>query len=67
MNSPTAKSLAAASPNFGFLADQDLRLLQAATAAERLVFEFPVSVLTRLRQFGELLAQEAAALVGWPS
>jgi type I restriction enzyme, R subunit len=52
------------SPNFGFLVAYDDRLLQSALAAERLVFDDPVAALMRLRQFGELLAQEAAALVG---
>ncbi len=64
MTTPTAKALAAASPNFGFLGGCSIRLVQAATAAEKLVFEDPVSALMRLRQFGELLAQEAGALVG---
>ena len=64
MTNPNADSLAKASPNFGFLVGQDVRLLQAATAAERHVFEDPISALMRLRQFGELLAQEAAAHVG---
>lgn len=58
------QDLAAASPNFGFLKGYSLALLQAAMAAERNVFEDPVTALMRLRQFGELLAQEAAARAG---
>jgi len=54
----------AKSANFGFLGGYDDRLLQSALAAERLVFEDSVAALMRLRQFGELLAQEAGALVG---
>ncbi|MCP4600303.1 MAG: type I restriction-modification system endonuclease [Proteobacteria bacterium] len=56
--------MASASPNFGFLGCYNERLLQAAVVAERHVFEDPVTALMRLRQFGELLAEEAAALVG---
>ncbi len=36
----------------------------AALAAEKYVFDDPVSALMRLRQFGELLAQESAATAG---
>lgn len=64
MSRDTSRSLAAASPNFGFLSGYESRLLQSALSAERYVFEDPVVALMRLRQFGELLAQEAAALVG---
>ena len=59
-----SQNLAAASPNFGFLKGCSPALLQAAVAAERNVFEDPVTALMRLRQFGELLAQEAAATAG---
>jgi len=64
MSPQAVHALASASPNFGFLKSYSDRLLQAAAAAERYVFEDPVTALMRLRQFGELLAQEAAALVG---
>lgn len=53
-----------ASANFGFLRAHGARLLEAALAAERQVFADPVAALMRLRLFGELLAQEAAAYVG---
>jgi type I restriction enzyme, R subunit len=64
MSSSEPRSLASASPNFGFLAGYGDRLIQAATTAERYVLEDPVVALMRLRQFGEFLAQEAAAKVG---
>ena len=56
--------LADASPNFGFLKGFSTSLIQAAVAAERYILKDPVTALMRLRQFGELLAQEAAATVG---
>lgn len=64
MSIDNLKSLAASSPNFVFLKGYDSRLLQAAVSAERFVFKDPVVALMRLRQFGELLAQESAALIG---
>lgn len=53
-----------ASPNFAFLKGQSPALIQAALSAERNVFDDPVAAIMRLRQFGELLAQETAATVG---
>ena len=58
MPPPPPESSKLVSPNFAFLAGRSPSLLQAATAAERYVFEDPVTALMRLRQFGELLAQE---------
>ena len=64
MSSHSPQDLSAASPNFAFLKGRSPRLLQAAAAAERNVFDDPVTTLMGLRQFGELLAQEAAATAG---
>lgn len=64
MSPASPKPAQPVSPNFGFLAKCSPPLLQAALAAERYVFEDPVTALMRLRQFGELLAQEAAATAG---
>ena len=50
--------------NFSFLGSSEKPLVRAAAAAECTVFTDPVTSLMRLRQFGELLAQEAAARVG---
>jgi type I restriction enzyme R subunit len=55
---------ASASPNFAFLAQYDEVLLRHAALAERYVFDDPNSALLKLRQFGELLAQHAAAYTG---
>ena len=49
------------SPNFGFLASHDNLLVYCAAQAERYVFDDPVTALIKLRQFGELLAKQAAA------
>jgi len=52
------------SPNFAFLAKHDDVLVRHAALAERYVFEDPNSALIKLRQFGELLAQNTAAHTG---
>ena len=52
------------SPNFAFLAKHDEVLVHHAALAERYVFDDPNSALIKLRQFGELLAQHAAAYTG---
>ena len=52
------------SPNFGFLAHHDARLVALATQAEEHFAADPVVTLFKLRQFGEFLAQRAAAKVG---
>ncbi len=52
------------SPNFAFLAKYDEVLVRHAALAERYVFADPNSALMKLRQFGELLAQHAAAYAG---
>lgn len=55
---------AAASPNFFFLAHHDPRLVVLGTQAERYFAEDPNTCLVKLRQFGEILAQRAAARLG---
>lgn len=52
------------SPNFGFLARYDARLVLVATRAEQYFPEDPVTSLMKLRQFGEMLAQQVAARTG---
>ena len=53
-----------ASPNFAFLVQYDEVLVRHAALAERYIFDDPNSALLKLRQFGELLAQHAAACTG---
>src|SRR5215470_11845760 len=53
-----------ASPNFAFLIQYDEVLVRHAALAERYLFDDPNSALIKLRQFGELLAQHAAAYAG---
>ena len=52
------------SANFGFLARYDGVLVAVTTQAERYFAEDPVTCLMKLRQFGELLAQQLAARAG---
>ena len=52
------------SPNFGHLAATDPLLAQHGAKAERFVFEEPITALFKLRQFGEVLAQQAAGFTG---
>jgi type I restriction enzyme, R subunit len=52
------------SPNFPFLSEYSELLSHCAVQAERYVFEDPNTALIKLRQFGELLAQEVAARTG---
>ncbi len=52
------------SPNFAFLASYDTRLVALATQAEEHFTADPTITLFKLRQFGEVLAQRAAAMVG---
>lgn len=52
------------SPNFGYLAHHDARLVALATQAEEHFAGDPTVTLFKLRQFGEVLAQRAAAKVG---
>lgn len=52
------------SPNFGHLAKVVPLLALQGAKAERYVFEDPSIALVRLRQLGEMLAQEAAARIG---
>jgi type I restriction enzyme R subunit len=56
--------IAFTSPNFAFLATYDDVLVHHAALAERYVFDDPNAALIKLRQFGELLAQHAAAYTG---
>lgn len=53
-----------ASPNFAHLAKAVPLLALQGVKAERYVFEDPVTALFKLRQFGEVLAQQAAASTG---
>ena len=53
-----------ASANFGFLARYDSGLVAVAAQAERYFAGDPVTCLMKLRQFGELLAQQLAARAG---
>ncbi|MBZ0302248.1 MAG: type I restriction-modification system endonuclease [Anaerolineae bacterium] len=52
------------SPNFGFLAVYDLRLVTLAALAERYFRDDPNTCLMKLRQFGEALAEQLAARSG---
>jgi type I restriction enzyme R subunit len=54
----------APSPNFSFLAHHDQRLVALGTLAERYFADDPNTCLIKLRQFGEILAQRAAARLG---
>ena len=49
------------SPNFGHLASTDPLLAEHGARAERYVFDDPVTAIIKMRQFGEVLAQQAAA------
>jgi type I restriction enzyme, R subunit len=53
-----------ASPNFAYLAYHDARLVALGTQAEQHFTADPTVTLFKLRQFGEVLAQRAAAKVG---
>lgn len=50
--------------NFGFLARYDSTLVGVASMAERYFADDPITCLMKLRQFGELLAQQLAARAG---
>jgi type I restriction enzyme R subunit len=52
------------SSNFAYLAHHDARLVALATQAEEHFGADPTVTLFKLRQFGEVLAQRAAAKVG---
>ncbi len=52
------------SPNFAYLAHHDARLVALATQAEEHFATDPTVTLFKLRRFGEVLAQRAAAKVG---
>ncbi len=52
------------SPNFGHLYALDPGLVDFGARAERYVFDDPTVALIKLRQFGEQLAQQAAAYTG---
>lgn len=52
------------SPNFAYLAHHDARLVALGTQAEEHSSADPTVTLFKLRQFGEALAQRAAAKVG---
>ncbi len=50
--------------NFSFLAVHDTQLVRLGALAERYFADDPNTCLIKLRQFGELLAQLAAAQIG---
>jgi hypothetical protein len=50
-------------PNFAYLAYHDARLVALGTQAEQHFASDPTVMLFKLRQFGEVLAQRAAAKV----
>jgi len=50
-----------ATPNFGFLAKQDLNLVRLGALAERYFRDDPSTALLKLRQFAELLSKLIAA------
>ncbi|WP_414756193.1 protein kinase domain-containing protein [Anabaena sp. CCY 9910] len=52
------------SPNFNFLVTHEVYLVELATSAERYFKDDPLACLTKLRRFGELLAQLVAAKLG---
>ncbi|BCR05317.1 type I restriction-modification system deoxyribonuclease [Desulfuromonas versatilis] len=52
------------SPNFSFLASHDALLVKYAAQAEKYLFEDPNTALIKLRQFAEVLAQQASAYSG---
>ncbi len=52
------------SPNFQFLAAHHRFLVRYAAQAERYLFDDPSTALFKIRQFAELLAQQACAYVG---
>ncbi|MBD2730262.1 protein kinase [Nostoc sp. FACHB-892] len=52
------------SPNFNFLRIHEVYLVEIATLAERYFQDDPLACLTKLRRFGELLAQLVAAKLG---
>lgn len=52
------------SPNFQFLAKDQVLLVRYAAQAERYLFDDPSTALLKLRQFAELLAQQVCANVG---
>ena len=55
------------SPNFQFLASHHPLLVRYAAQAERYLFDDPSTAVFKLRQFAELLAQQACANVGIPT
>ena len=69
MTPPGSRSTTAAatgpSPNFAYLAHHDPRLAEVATRAERVLGLDPEGALNHLRLFGELVAKNAAARLGY--
>jgi type I restriction enzyme R subunit len=60
----SADDTAPQSPNFVFLAAHHRLLVRYAARAEHYLFDDPGTALLKLRQFAELLAQQACAYVG---
>lgn len=52
------------SPNFDFLAPHDPLLVKYAAQAEKYIFDDPNTSLIKLRQFIEVLVQQASAYTG---
>ena len=52
--------------NFGFLKQHDAQLVRLGAFAERYFRDNPNTCLLKVRQFGELLAQQVAARTGVP-
>ena len=52
------------SPNFGFLEKHDEQMVRLASLAERYFVDDPNTCLIKLRQYAEVLAQQAAARTG---
>src|SRR4051812_17221126 len=65
MSNDRGDQLAAASPNFDFLEGDEPLLILYATQAERYVLDDPNTAMFKLRQFGEVLAQQVAAYSGF--
>ena len=63
MRDPSATG-SARSPNFGHLAAVEPLLAHHGARAEHYVFDDPVTAIFKLRQFAEVLAQQAAAYAG---
>lgn len=64
LEEPRVAAQTVASPNFDFLPQREALLVQLGTLAERYFLDDPNTALLKLRQFGEVTAQRAAAHAG---